>query len=1532
MNRKRMWWFGVCLFCAFIPSERLQAQSFAISNTQVQIAVAPGFDHLPVPVKVDYLAPGFDWSGFSVTSDASWVTATSVPSNREIELTFRSSNLVASSYTATITARQGTNVDSFFVSATVSPLSVFRLVDDPFRSRVYGVAQNGVGRGSVVVFEPISGRPIGNVSVGQQPTDLEVSTDGTELFVINVVDKSVSVIDLRTLRITQTLLLPQFENWGVGSTTANIGVGPGRILYYTDGAWAPVLRVLDRDTLTVLQSLMISGSSGYGVGDFAVSGDRSMLWGWAQYGWSAGMSDSSISRFSVSASGILTHVEQTGSSSSTALARDPLESPVLVSADDRTVFVKQLAVDAAGVSTTRQGFSSTVYAITPGGELVATENAFYETLTGKKLCSLPVTTTVMTISSDYGRLVCFNPSTRALQSFNLFDLVSPGVLDSVYTPADGSIVLSPVQLDWPSVPGADVYDVYLGTADMTGQGTNSPAYRGRVVGSSYELPAALPPGVTYFWRVDVAGEFGVSTGAVHRFTVSLLSSSLNAIQESTLQGHSNYQVAVALDSASTGTAWSATSSVSWISFVTNHGATPATLTVILNAAPLSPGVHTAQVSLASDSAAAFILPVTLTVDSPRYTVIRSDPLSRYVYAVSESVTNSVTRTYLVEVDAEQEIITRIVRTGLSVTDLAIHQGDHCIYVPNWVPGTAGAIQAVDRTSFQVARTYTLQPFGSFYSYDAYRLTPGAPGRLIFEGEDQWVSAVIFNTTTGTNMASASLREGGGGATLDGAVYYHGDNNISSASLRKFDLVGDVFTSRGSARVASYSGYGSRTVVVSEDGRRIFWNGGVFSDGLTVLWDHGRMINAATPDGGLAFGTEGIYDTVAKQQVLTMPTGTAICAYNSTARKLVVPQEATLGFYPISQPLSLAAPVLSLVARGTNRLTVGWTDRTLETRFTLQFRVQGAGVWTDFGTGVAANARSATVTGLVSTTTYELRIKADSPVVSSDWSGTLTAATLGGPLTAPVLATPTVHVGRVELSWTDSNYEDSYAVERKPASATNWTMLASVGSNVLSFADTTVAPTASYSYRIKATALSVTSIYSNVRTVTTPELPLPSVPANLQALGATSAVLLAWSDANGEDGYVLERRQGTGDLWSVRAELAANVTSFTDQAVAPGNEYRYRIAASNGYGRSAYSAEAFAIPLVSLHPLLVLAEPASGGIMNGSGEFPEGTVTPVSAQAANGWIFLGWQDGSRTATRDVTVPAGGATFRALFRRLAVPVDFDGDSRSDVAVFRPMGGRWLVLESMGHLRTLQFGQWNTLPVTADYDGDLLADHAVFERNGRWSIVRSATASVIVTNWGRAGEIPVPADYDGDGRADLSVFDPSDGEWRIRSSLTRTVRTENWGGKNTMPVPADYDGDGIVDLAVYAPAGGLWHVLLRDGTHRSVNWGWEAALPVPADYDGDGRADLAVYAPGEGNWYVRGSRTGSSTVTSWGWSESAPVPADYDGDHRADLAVYAPREGNWYIQRSAGGTTVQKWGSAQAFPVLPQFLINRAFLPAP
>ena len=245
------------------------------------------------------------------------------------------------------------------------------------------------------------------------------------------------------------------------------------------------------------------------------------------------------------------------------------------------------------------------------------------------------------------------------------------------------------------------------------------------------------------------------------------------------------------------------------------------------------------------------------------------------------------------------------------------------------------------------------------------------------------------------------------------------------------------------------------------------------------------------------------------------------------------------------------------------------------------------------------------TGLQTSTSVFLPVAGDATAPSAP--STLTASALGG--------------SQVNLSWTastDNVAVTGYRVER--CQGVGCSNFAPVGApSLTSFSDTGLAPSTSYSYRVRATdAAGNLSGYSNVASTTTgvvvPDTTPPTAPAGLAATAVSSSQInLSWTastDNVGVTGYHVERCQGAGCANFAQVGTATG-TTFNNPGLTVSTSYSYRVRAADAAGNlSGYSNVASAatpsIP-VGLVAAYAFSEGVGTTVADASGNGNVGTI-------------------------------------------------------------------------------------------------------------------------------------------------------------------------------------------------------------------------------------------------------------------------------------------------------------------------------------
>ncbi len=278
-------------------------------------------------------------------------------------------------------------------------------------------------------------------------------------------------------------------------------------------------------------------------------------------------------------------------------------------------------------------------------------------------------------------------------------------------------------------------------------------------------------------------------------------------------------------------------------------------------------------------------------------------------------------------------------------------------------------------------------------------------------------------------------------------------------------------------------------------------------------------------------------------------------------------------------LTPGSPVLTAVRNSEVQINLSWTDTTTdETGFKVD-RCTGAGC-TNFAeiAALAAGTTAYSNTGLTYGITYTYQVRAYKTATCA-WETTSGTASATTSIAAPsILTASAANTTQINLSWTDNtSSETGFKIERcEGAGCSSFAEIAVVAANIVTYQDTTVCNSTSYSYRVRAYQTGQwDSGYSNTASATTGT---PSVPGSLATSGATEVKLtLTWTDGTADEtGFRIERCTGAGCVdFTEITTVAANTITYSNTGLSPSTSYSYRVrayksATCNGGWNTGYS--------------------------------------------------------------------------------------------------------------------------------------------------------------------------------------------------------------------------------------------------------------------------------------------------------------------------------------------------------------------------
>jgi hypothetical protein len=226
---------------------------------------------------------------------------------------------------------------------------------------------------------------------------------------------------------------------------------------------------------------------------------------------------------------------------------------------------------------------------------------------------------------------------------------------------------------------------------------------------------------------------------------------------------------------------------------------------------------------------------------------------------------------------------------------------------------------------------------------------------------------------------------------------------------------------------------------------------------------------------------------------------------------------------------------------------------------------------------------------------------------------------------------------------------------------------------------------------------------------------------------THQIQLAWTDnATNETAYVLDRSLD-GSAWNAPTSLAANATAYTDDGLAAGTQYYYRLAATNSDGLSAY-ASATAMTFSNPPPSAIQTSASSVNV-------PEGGTNTFqiwlsSQPTSDVTVAVAWASGDTS----ITVTGGASlTFTtnnwATYQTVTLAASEDADAANGSATITCSGAGL----TSGSVTATELDNDTTLTVTAGAGGNTTpTGAAVVAQGAATGISATAGAGYAFANW--------------------------------------------------------------------------------------------------------------------------------------------------------------------------------------------------------
>ncbi len=405
-------------------------------------------------------------------------------------------------------------------------------------------------------------------------------------------------------------------------------------------------------------------------------------------------------------------------------------------------------------------------------------------------------------------------------------------------------------------------------------------------------------------------------------------------------------------------------------------------------------------------------------------------------------------------------------------------------------------------------------------------------------------SITWNSSENASLYRIYRRVDSGATTLvktvSSSVLTYKDTDVTVGKTYRYMVAGvyDVSKSQVETKTLKYIQVPSVTATPTKTGMQISWEASANVTGYRLYCkdETSRKITRLT--------VANVSTTSFNQTGLTSGNAYTYTIQAYKGGDVIVYESATV--------LYLQEPVIT-IANSMNGVSLKWNKVTGASGYNI-YRKTASTSYKKL-TNVGADVKAYTDTTAVSGTTYTYSVVAYKGSAKSSYPTKNILCVKG---TTVSLANT---VQGVQVKWTKVPGVSGYNIYRKTASG-KYGKLATVGSSVVSYTDTTASSGVSYYYAVRPYSGSVQGVYEQkaIR-----RLDAPGATATRTARG----VALKWTKVTGATGYYIYRKTGTGSYQKIAEVTSSTVVAYLDRGASSSKSYTYAVRAYNGTTQSGY---------------------------------------------------------------------------------------------------------------------------------------------------------------------------------------------------------------------------------------------------------------------------------------------------------------------------------------------------------------------------